>query len=117
MTDTLRTPFDDEIAKAQTKADAARKAANDLAVRARNAAREARKAADKVEGIDRKRRDRARYIIGGIMEARLRRQEPDRVRQWLDTAGMSDTDKAIVEHELADVLNQGRVSNDGEQNQ
>ena len=110
MTDMPRTPYDDEIAKAQAKADAARKSANDLAVRARNAAREAKKAIGKVDRIDRKRRDRARYIIGGIYMARMLRQEPDNVRRWLDGAGMSETDKAIVERELAEVLSRSGTS-------
>ena len=95
MTDT-KTAFDAEMEKAKTRLAVKRSAAEALAKRARSAAREARKAALELEGTDRKRRDRARYVLGGVMMARLLRKEPAVIQQWLDNAELTEKDRELV---------------------
>ena len=99
MTDT-KTAFDAEMERAKTRLAVKQSAADALAKRARSAAREARKAALELEGTDRKRRDRARYVLGGVMVARLLRKEASWVHQWLNSAELTEKDRELVQSVL-----------------
>lgn len=106
MTEKLLSPIQAELERAKARLDHSRKLAEDAEKRAHEAADKARAALKRYQETERKKRDRARYIIGGVMMSRFAKSSNVKVEEWLNSAKLEDRDRALVES----VIQEARAS-------
>lgn len=93
----------DDIARARAAVQAATQRVEAAKERARKATAAAAAARRRLDGLARKKRDRARYVLGGLMMAQLVRAPSDMLEKWVTdkAAGLKPADLVLLREVLA----------------